>query len=200
VLRTFDTLAFEDVVVAYADTESSRSKCKLDPELQQAMIFAANLSQSQVRTLKTHFCYSNMDTLQPETATRRLQISEFVKPMSIEFKDGGTRKRPAWHMPVDALSLTNADMDEVRTLVRLLDNLWRRMFSTVPPPKAHAWWHLVDNLERFRGPKHHQESKIEVSHQVGKRVDLLFWAVNDIDKKIDCSLRCCANTRWGKLQ
>mgnify|MGYP000204837613 CR=1 FL=1 len=81
-------------------------------------------------------------------------------------------------------TLTNDDMANVRKLVCLLDRLWRQMFETVPP-KAHAWWHLIDDLERLRGLKHHQESKIEVSHQVGKPVDLLFRAVNDIEKKID---------------
>ena len=85
-------------------------------------------------------------------------------------------------------SLTNADMDEVRKLVAMLDRLWRRMFETVPP-KAHAWWHLLVDLERLRGLKHHQESKIEVSHQVGRKIDLLFRSINDIEKKIDCSLK-----------
>ena len=56
-------------------------------------------------------------------------------------------------------------------------------------PKAHAWWHLLDDLERLRGLKYHQESKIEVSHQVGRRIDLLFHAVNDVEKKIECSLK-----------
>lgn len=56
------------------------------------------------------------------------------------------------------------------------------------PPKAHAWKHPVEDLERFRGLKHHQESKIEVSHQVGRWIGLAFRATNDIDKKIDCSL------------
>jgi len=36
--------------------------------------------------------------------------------------------------------------------------------------------------------KNHQESKIEVSHQVGRKIDLLFRVVNDIEKKIDSSL------------
>jgi len=62
------------------------------------------------------------------------------------------------------------------------------MFKTVPP-KAHAMWHLLNDLERFRGMKYHQESKIEEAHQIGKRIDLLFRAVNDIDKKIDCTMR-----------
>jgi len=47
----------------------------------------------------------------------------------------------------------------------------------------------LEDLERLRGLKHYQESKIEVAHQVGKRVDLMFCAVNDTEKKIECSLR-----------
>ena len=46
---------------------------------------------------------------------------------------------------------------------------------------------MVD-LERFCGLRHHQESKIEVAHQVGRKIDLLFRAVNDMEKKIDSSL------------
>jgi len=85
-------------------------------------------------------------------------------------------------------TLTNSDMADVRVLIDKLDCLWREMFETVPP-KAHAWQHLVDDLERFRGLKHHQESKTEVSHQIGRRIDLIFRSANDIDKKIDCSMR-----------
>ena len=83
--------------------------------------------------------------------------------------------------------LTDADMKDVRSLVGKLDRLWRRMFPTVPP-KAHAWHHLLVDLDRLRGLMHHQESKIKVSHQVGRRIDLLFRSVNDVNKKIDCSL------------
>jgi len=79
-------------------------------------------------------------------------------------------------------------MIDVRLLVEKLDRLWRRMFANVPP-KAHAWWHLLDDLDRLRGSKHHSESKIEMAHQVGKWIDLLFRAVNDMEKKIQCSFR-----------
>lgn len=56
-------------------------------------------------------------------------------------------------------TLTDTDMDNVRKLVGMLDRLWRRLLTTVRP-KAHAWHHLVQDLERFRGLKHNQESKI----------------------------------------
>jgi len=79
-------------------------------------------------------------------------------------------------------------MIDVNKLVDMLDRLWRKLFHTVPP-KAHAWWHLLQDLERFRGLKHHSESKIEKAHQTGRKIDLLFRAVNDIDKKIESSFR-----------
>ena len=84
-------------------------------------------------------------------------------------------------------TLTDVDMVDVRKLVNLLDRLCRRIFETVPP-KAHAWQHLLVDLDRLRGLKHHSESKIERAHQVGRRIDLMFRGVHDVDKKIDCSL------------
>jgi len=79
-------------------------------------------------------------------------------------------------------------MADVRKLINMLDRLHRKVMETVPP-RAHAWWHLLDDLDRLRGLKHHAESKIEKAHQDGHRVDLLFRGVNDIQKKIEGSLR-----------
>jgi len=64
-LFSIDSIAFE--TVAADKPEASHVKLKSDPELQQAMTFAADLSQSQVRTVKTCLCCSNLDILQPET-------------------------------------------------------------------------------------------------------------------------------------
>jgi len=90
------------------------------------------------------------------------------------------------HHPFGTLS--DNDVSDVRRLVEKLDRSWRRAMDTVPP-KAHNWWHLLEDLERFRGLKHHSESKIEKSHQDGRRVDLLFRGANDVEKKIIASLR-----------
>jgi hypothetical protein len=84
--------------------------------------------------------------------------------------------------------LTDNDMDSVRKLVPMMDRLWRKMSTTVPV-KAHMWFHLVNDLDRLRGMKNHHESKIEVAHQVGRKTDLLFRSVTDINKKIDCGLK-----------
>jgi len=91
------------------------------------------------------------------------------------------------HQPFGGLS--DDAMKEVQTLVPKLDDLWRRLMNAIPP-KAHSWWHLLDDLERQRGLKHHAESKMEKSHQIGRHVYLTFRAVNDVDKRIDSSLRC----------
>ena len=99
-LRSFEPLAFD---AAASDAPQVWTKLKLDAKLQQAMVFAADLRLSQVRTVKKHLCHSNLDILQPETVTWKLQVSEFVKPTSIEFKDGGRRKRPSWCAPIDKL-------------------------------------------------------------------------------------------------
>ena len=46
----------------------------------------------------------------------------------------------------------------------------------------------------MRGLKYHQESKIEVAHQVGRKTDLRFRALaGSVDKKIDCTLKYQSN-------
>jgi len=96
-------------------------------------------------------------------------------------------------------TLTDDNVVEVRRLVETIDRLWRKLMPTVPP-KAHAWWHLLDDLERLRGLKHHSESKIEVAHQVGRRIDLLFRSVNDMTKKIECGMRFQYTSEKASLQ
>jgi len=91
VLHTINPLAVEDAI-ALLDLDT-RSKCKLDPELQQAMMCDANVNWSQFRKLKSCLCYSNLDTLQPESVMRELQVEEYVRPIPIEFREGkGNRK------------------------------------------------------------------------------------------------------------
>jgi len=109
-LRAIEPLAFEDIVMTLAESETSRSRCKLDPELQQAMVHKANLGASQLRTVKQCFCCSNLDMLQPESVMKALQADEFVRPNPIEFREGkGKRKRVAWHIPADDLLVWNAN-------------------------------------------------------------------------------------------
>lgn len=86
-------------------------------------------------------------------------------------------------------------METVRDVVGKMDGLWRRLAKNTPP-KVHAWQHFVLDLERFRGLKQHHESKIEVSHQVGRKTDLRFRAMaGNINKRIQAASKYQANLR-----
>jgi len=107
VLHSLDPIAAEDGASVLTSAHG-RSKHKPDPELQQAMMCAADINWTQFRTLKTYLCYSNLDILQPETAMRQLQVDEFVRPIPIEFREGkGNRKRVSWYVPPDDLLVWN---------------------------------------------------------------------------------------------
>jgi len=91
-------------------------------------------------------------------------------------------------------SITDSEMHAIKTkLVPYMDRLWRKLSRNVQP-KVHAWQHLVQDLDRLRGMKHHQEAKIEIAHQIGKRTELRFRALaGSIDKKIKCAMKHQAN-------
>ena len=65
VLRSLNIEAFEDVAILHSTNESWKSKAKLDPEIQMAMIIKAGLKIHQIRTIKSYLCYANLDILQP---------------------------------------------------------------------------------------------------------------------------------------
>ena len=110
VLHTLDPLAVEAVAFDLCNgDESSCSQYKLDPKLQQAMMFKAGLNLTQMRTIKSYCCYSNLDIFQPETEMKKLRVTEYVKPSSIPFKDGGTRSKVAWTVPASELLLWNGN-------------------------------------------------------------------------------------------
>jgi hypothetical protein len=84
-------------------------------------------------------------------------------------------------------------MVDIRKLGTLLDNLWRKLSRNVPP-KVHVWRHLIEDINRLRGMKYHQESKLETAHQDGVKADLRFRAMaGSITKKIKASLKYQAN-------
>jgi len=91
-------------------------------------------------------------------------------------------------------SITDSEMHAIKSkLVPYMDRLWRKLSRNVQP-KVHAWQHLVQDLDRLRGMKHHQEAKIEIAHQIGKRTELRFRALaGSIDKKIKCAMKYQAN-------
>jgi len=97
VLLAFDPVAFEDAAAKESmSADSICTKCKLDAEVQQAMMHEANLTWTQLQTIKKHLCCSNIDILQPEPVTREPQAQSFVRPTPIESCEGkGNRKRVA---------------------------------------------------------------------------------------------------------
>jgi hypothetical protein len=96
-------------------------------------------------------------------------------------------------------TITNDEMDWIRQLVPKMERLWRKISKNMPP-KVHAWHHLVEDLDRLRGMKYHQESKIEVAHQTGKKTDLRFRAMaGSIQKKIKCTTKYQANISDPKV-
>jgi len=112
VLHTLDPMAVEDIasdIYNNNNEESGPSQYKLDPRLQQAMMFKAGLNLSQMRTIKSYCCYSNLDIFQPETEMKKLRVTDYVRPTSIPFKDGGTRSKVAWTVPASDLLLWNTN-------------------------------------------------------------------------------------------
>lgn len=96
-------------------------------------------------------------------------------------------------------TLTSSQVDDVKYLVPLMDNLWRKM-TTSRPVKAHMWFHFIDDLERFRGMKHHHESKAETAHQDGRKLEMILRNVADIEEKIDVGLKYIATKEDPNLQ
>jgi len=111
VVHTFDSLAFENLAAAFAarNEESCISKLKMDAELQQAVMYKANINKSQMRTIKSFLCATNLDVFQPETEMRKLEVNDFIKPTPIPFKDGGNRTKTAWSIPVDEMLQYNTN-------------------------------------------------------------------------------------------
>ena len=90
-------------------------------------------------------------------------------------------------------SITDEEMVEIKDLVDKMDRLWRKLAKNVPP-KVHTWHHLVQALDRFRGLKFHNESKIEVAHQVGKRTALRFRSLaGGLDRMMESTTQFQAN-------
>jgi hypothetical protein len=85
-------------------------------------------------------------------------------------------------------SMTNADVEDAKKAIKLATNLWKRLMPTVPM-KVHAWQHLMDDLEKYRGLKSHHEQEIERAHQDGKKHERRFASLRDFKKKTEASLR-----------
>jgi hypothetical protein len=94
------------------------------------------------------------------------------------------------------MSITNSEMEDIKRLGLYMDNLWRKLSKNVPP-KVHVWQHLIEDLDRLRGLKSHQESKLETAHQDGVKLDLRFRAMagGSLEKKIKCSMKYLENMK-----
>lgn len=91
-------------------------------------------------------------------------------------------------------SIVDSEMEDIRRLVGMMDRLFRKLCRNVPP-KVQGWQHLLEDLEKLRGMKWHQEAKIELAHQDGRRkTDLRFRAMKEnVKKKIKYALQYQAN-------
>ena len=56
------------------------------------------------------------------------------------------------------------------------------------PMKVHAWRHLAEDLEKYRGMKSHHEQEIERAHQRGLKDERRLCCVADYQKKINSVL------------
>ena len=93
--------------------------------------------------------------------------------------------------------LSDSDITKAKKVVGMADRLWRRLHRNTPP-KVHMWQHLIEDLERFRGLKFHNESPIEVAHQTSMKTDTRYKALaggRSINKKIGCVSQYEANLK-----
>ncbi len=95
-------------------------------------------------------------------------------------------------------SLTDDDMAVAKKVVALFNKMWRLMFKMVPP-KTHMWEHLLENLERTRGMKFHNENPGEQEHQIAVALEKQFGNRNT-EKKINSQLQARANKLNPKVQ
>ena len=85
-------------------------------------------------------------------------------------------------------SMTNADVEDAKKAIKLATRMWQRLMPTIPM-KVHAWQHLMDDLEKYRGLKSHHEQEIERAHQDGKKHERRFASLRDFKKKTEAGLR-----------
>jgi hypothetical protein len=85
-------------------------------------------------------------------------------------------------------SMTDADVNDAKRAIKLATSLWKNLMPTVPM-KVHAWQHLMDDLEKYRGLKSHHEQEIERAHQDGKKHERRFASLRDFKKKTEAGLR-----------
>ena len=68
------------------------------------------------------------------------------------------------------------------------------------PMKVHAWSHMLEDLHKYRGMKHHNEEPIERQHQEGRRHDSRLRALRDFETKTMSILRQSATSDMEEIQ
>ena len=92
-------------------------------------------------------------------------------------------------------SMRDYEVSNACTCFDMMDSLWRKLSNNVPP-KVHSWQHLKEDLRRLKGMKQHQESPIEVAHQIGGQSSLRFRALaGSTERKIQNELKWDANSK-----
>ena len=79
-------------------------------------------------------------------------------------------------------SMSDAQVSDSKKTIRLATLLWKRLMPTIPM-KVHAWQHLAEDLERYRGLKTHNEEAMERAHQAGMKDDYRLHAVRNFKVK-----------------
>jgi hypothetical protein len=95
------------------------------------------------------------------------------------------------YQPYGSMSIT--DVGHAKKTIRMAKALWRDLMPTIPM-KIHAWEHLIEDLEQYRGMKSHQESQIERAHQNGVKQERRLCCVRDFKKKTQAIQRLAATS------
>ena len=84
-------------------------------------------------------------------------------------------------------SMTDSDVQDAKRCIDYATRLWQKVMPTIPM-KVHAWRHLAEDLEKYRGMKSHHEQEIERAHQRGLKDERRLCCVADYQKKINSVL------------
>ena len=79
-------------------------------------------------------------------------------------------------------SMSDEDILDAKRCIHLATRLWHKLMPTIPM-KVHAWQHLAEDLEKYRGMRSHHEQQIERAHQRGKKDERRLACLKDFEKK-----------------
>ena len=96
-------------------------------------------------------------------------------------------------------SMSDADVNSAKLCIKLATKLWHRLMPTIPM-KVHAWQHLAEDLEQYRGMKSHHEQEIERAHQQGLKAERRLGCLKDFEKKTNHILGSIATVESDAVQ